>query len=216
MSRRSTVRVLGLIAVSSVVLIAVTAVALIMIDIRRGMSGSVDLGFTSISSGRFLDRDILDSLCSFPYDRACVFTVSSYGDTVVISQLDPGERVWWSISSLTLSRIAQVRSGVPDQDQPSISHVSNSPIRAIDWRVVSGYGPHRYEVNTLLVDSLVAVESNVSREMQFRFRSRSISFLDKDGQMVGCWRHKRVVEGQATINSRSDRMSMTLELGSGP
>jgi hypothetical protein len=216
MSRRNTVRVLGLSAVSIVVLIVVMAVALIVIDIRRGMAGSLDLGFTSISSGRFLDRDILGSLCSFPYDRACVFSVSSSGDTVVIADLDPGERVWWSVSSLTLSTYAQLRSGVPDQDEPTMYYVSNSPIGTIDWAILRGYGPDQYEVTTVCVDSLVAKEADRAGEMIFRFRTRSISFLDKDGRVVGAWRHKRVVEGKATISSRSNRMSMTLELGKEP
>src|SRR5690606_2776554 len=117
--------------------------------------------------------------------------------------------VWLSISSLKLSTTVKVWSGVPDQDQTAIPYVSNSPIGTIDWALLRGYGPDLYEVTTVFVDSLVAKEAVYAGEVQFRFRSRSISFLDKDGRIVGAWRHKRVVEGEATIKSRSNGMSMT-------
>jgi len=195
-------------------LFAVVVVVLLLFwgEIRGARSSMIDHEFEAFNSSRFRDRDILDSICSFPYDKDCIFSLTSMGDTVVLFKNGSIERVLWRSPNLLVQAPLSIAppEAVDQEHIPSYS-IRNSPAGTRDWDLLRGAQSEARLVVSYACDGSIENAVSTGDGIRFNFRGRSVSFLDEAGYLVGEWRHKRVVQGRAVISSNDGPLSLLVE-----
>lgn len=188
--------------------VPMVALILVVADLLRGRAAIDEHSFERFTSGRFLDRDILDSLCSFPYDGNCVFGTNRATDTVVISMLDGEELLWWRLSSVTVHDAQWIRPVTTPSGDPKPDYIANSPMGTQDWSLGRVLRPKPVHASQIWADSIGEAVFGPGRQLVFPFRSQSIELQDVAGNLVAALHSKRTVRGTVRLEQREGTMAL--------